>query len=180
VIIAAPAKGDEPVDPNVALGVDFDSVYDPERHHIITNASCTTNWLAPVALVLHATVGIRHGLMTTVHAYTADQNLLDGPHSDLRRARAAAINIVPASTGAAEALGLVIPELKGKLNGYAVRIPTPTGSVVDLTIETEQETSAQEVNAAFRRRADSGELSKTRSCRPTSSALRTARSSTRR
>ena len=105
------------------LGVN-DDVYDPERHHIITNASCTTNCLAPVAKVLHETVGIRHGLMTTIHAYTADQNLLDAPHKDLRRARAAALNLVPTSTGAAKALGLVIPELAGKLHGYAVRVPT--------------------------------------------------------
>ena len=126
VILSAPAKGDEPADANIVLGVN-DDVYDPERHHIVTNASCTTNCLAPVAKVLHETVGIRHGLMTTIHAYTADQNLLDGPHKDLRRARAAALNLVPTSTGAAKALGLVIPELAGKLNGYAVRVPTPTG-----------------------------------------------------
>jgi glyceraldehyde 3-phosphate dehydrogenase len=108
--------------------------------------------------VLHESVGIRHGLMTTIHAYTSDQNLLDGPHSDLRRGRAAAINLVPTSTGAAKALGLVIPELKGRLNGFAVRVPTPTGSIVDLTVEAERETSVEEVNAAFRERADSGEL----------------------
>jgi glyceraldehyde 3-phosphate dehydrogenase len=108
--------------------------------------------------VLHETVGIRHGLMTTVHAYTADQNLLDGPHKDLRRARAGAINLVPTSTGAAKALGLVIPELEGRLHGYAVRVPVPTGSLVDLTIEAERETSADEINAAFRKRADSGAM----------------------
>jgi glyceraldehyde 3-phosphate dehydrogenase len=149
VILSAPAKGSEPVDANLVLGVNFDEVYDPERHHIVTNASCTTNCLAPVAKVLHETVGIRHGLMTTVHAYTADQQLLDGPHKDMRRARAAAVNLVPTSTGAAKALGLVIPELAGRLNGFAVRVPVPTGSLVDLTIEAERATTAQEVNAAF-------------------------------
>jgi glyceraldehyde 3-phosphate dehydrogenase len=158
VILTAPAKGDEPADANVVLGVNFDEVYDPAEHHIITNASCTTNCLAPVAKVLHETVGIRHGLMTTIHAYTADQNLQDAPHKDLRRARAAAINLVPTSTGAAKALGLVIPELAGRLNGFAVRVPTPTGSIVDLTIEAERATSAEEVNAAFRDRADRGAL----------------------
>jgi glyceraldehyde 3-phosphate dehydrogenase len=158
VVITAPAKGDDPVDANLVLGVNFDEVYDPERHHIVTNASCTTNCLAPVAKVLHDTIGIRHGLMTTVHAYTADQNLLDGPHKDLRRARAAGINMVPTSTGAAKALGLVIPELQGRLHGYAVRVPLPTGSLVDLTVESERPTTAEEVNAAFADRADSGEL----------------------
>ncbi len=158
VVITAPTKGQEPADADVVLGVNFEHVYDPERHHIVTNASCTTNCLAPVARVLHESVGIRHGLMTTIHAYTADQNLLDGPHSDLRRARSAAINLVPTSTGAAKALGLVIPELKGRLNGFAVRVPTPTGSIVDLTIEAERATTAEEVKAAFRDRADSGEL----------------------
>jgi glyceraldehyde 3-phosphate dehydrogenase len=158
VIITAPASGSEPADADVVLGVNFDRVYDPERHQIVTNASCTTNCLAPVARVLHDTVGIRHGLMTTIHAYTSDQNLLDGPHKDLRRARAAAINLIPTSTGAAKALGLVIPELQGRLNGFAVRVPTPTGSIVDLTVEADRETSVEEVNAAFRDRADSGEL----------------------
>ncbi len=158
VIISAPAKGDEPPDATLVLGVNFEQVYDPDRHHIISNASCTTNCLAPVAKVLHETVGIRHGLMTTVHAYTSDQHLLDGPHKDLRRARAAAINIVPTSTGAAKALGLVIPELDGRLNGFAVRVPTPTGSLVDLTIEAEQETSREMVNETFARSADRGEL----------------------
>ena len=138
VIISAPRKGAEPVDANVVLGVNFDEVYDPGGHHIITNASCTTNCLAPVAKVLHEAVGIRHGLMTTIHAYTADQNLLDGPHKDLRRARAAAINLVPTTTGAAKALGLVIPELEGRLHGFAVRVPIPTGSLVDLTVEAER------------------------------------------
>jgi glyceraldehyde 3-phosphate dehydrogenase len=158
VIISAPAKGQEPVDATVVLGVNFDEVYDPDHHHVISNASCTTNCLAPVAKVLHEAIGIRHGLMTTIHAYTADQNLLDGPHSDLRRARSAAINLVPTSTGAAKALGLVVPELAGRLNGFAVRVPTPTGSIVDLTIEAERETSVEEVNAAFRAVADTGAL----------------------
>ncbi len=158
VIISAPAKGEEPVDATVVLGVNFDQVYDPDVHQIISNASCTTNCLAPVAKVLHDAVGIKHGLMTTVHAYTADQNLLDGPHKDLRRARAAALNIIPTSTGAAKALGLVIPELDGRLNGYAVRVPMPTGSLVDLTIETERTTSREEINAEFERLADNGAL----------------------
>jgi glyceraldehyde 3-phosphate dehydrogenase (phosphorylating) len=158
VILSAPAKGGDPVDADVVLGVNFHEVYDPERHHIITNASCTTNCLAPVAKVLHETVGIRHGLMTTIHAYTADQNLHDAPHKDLRRARAAALNIIPTSTGAAKALGLVIPELAGRLNGFAVRVPTPTGSLVDLTVEAERATSVEEINAAFRDRADTGEM----------------------
>jgi glyceraldehyde 3-phosphate dehydrogenase len=158
VIISAPAKGDEPPDATVVLGVNFDEVYDPERHHIISNASCTTNCLAPVAKILHETFGIRHGLMTTVHAYTGDQMLLDGPHKDLRRARSAAINIVPTSTGAAKALGLVIPELAGRLNGYAVRVPTPTGSLIDLTVETERPATKATVNDAFARLADRGPL----------------------
>jgi glyceraldehyde 3-phosphate dehydrogenase len=158
VILSAPVKGDEPADADVVLGVNFDAVYDAERHHIITNASCTTNCLAPVAKVLHETIGIRHGLMTTIHAYTADQNLLDGPHKDLRRARAAAVNLVPTSTGAAKALGLVIPELAGRLNGFAVRVPIPTGSIVDLTIEAERATTVEEVNTAFAAAAASGPL----------------------
>jgi glyceraldehyde 3-phosphate dehydrogenase len=158
VIISAPAKGDEPADATVVLGVNFDEAYDPANHHVITNASCTTNCLAPVAKVLHETVGIRHGLMTTIHAYTADQNLLDGPHTDLRRARAGGINLVPTSTGAAKALGMVIPELEGKLHGYAVRVPIPTGSLIDLTVEAEHQTSVAEVNAAFAGQADTGAL----------------------
>ena len=158
VILSAPTKGDQPPDATVVLGVNFDEVYDEDLHSIISNASCTTNCLAPVAKVLHETVGIRHGLMTTVHAYTSDQHLLDGPHSDLRRARAAAINIIPTSTGAAKALGLVIPELDGKLNGFAVRVPTPTGSLVDLTVETERATTKEEVNAAFAAAAAEGPL----------------------
>jgi glyceraldehyde 3-phosphate dehydrogenase len=158
VIISAPAKGAEPPDATVVLGVNFDDVYDPEAHHIISNASCTTNCLAPVAKILHDTVGIRHGQMTTVHAYTSDQNLLDGPHKDLRRARAAAVNVIPTSTGAAKALGLVIPELEGRLNGFAVRVPMTTGSLVDLTVETNEATTADEINAAFERLADHGAL----------------------
>jgi len=158
VIISAPAKGQQPPDATVVLGVNFEHVYDPDRHHIISNASCTTNCLAPAAKVLHESFGIRHGLMTTVHAYTGDQMLLDGPHKDLRRARSAAINIVPTSTGAAKALGLVIPDLEGRLNGFAVRVPTPTGSLVDLTVETERATTQAEVNAAFARAADQGTL----------------------
>jgi glyceraldehyde 3-phosphate dehydrogenase len=158
VIITAPAKGDQPADADVVLGVNFDDDYDPQHDHVITNASCTTNCLAPVAKVLHETVGIRSGLMTTIHAYTADQNLHDGPHKDLRRARAAALNLVPTSTGAAKALGLVIPDLAGRLHGIAVRVPVATGSLVDLTIEAERETSVEEVNAAFRERAAAGPM----------------------
>jgi glyceraldehyde 3-phosphate dehydrogenase len=155
VIISAPAT--EP-DVTVALGVNFDDAYDPDNHHVISNASCTTNCLAPVAKVLHDTIGIERGLMTTIHAYTADQRLQDAPHKDLRRARAAAINLVPASTGAAKAIGLVIPELKGKLHGFAVRAPVPTGSVVDLTAVVSRETSADEINEAFQSQADNGAL----------------------
>ena len=147
VIISAPS-GDP--DATVVLGVNFDQVYDRERHHVISNASCTTNCLAPVAKVVNDAVGITHGLMTTIHAYTADQRLQDLPHKDLRRARAAAINLIPASTGAAKAIGLVIPELQGKLAGFAVRAPVPSGSVVDLTVECARETSVEEVNSALR------------------------------
>ena len=132
VIVSAPMK--DP-DATVVLGVNFEEAYDPETHSVVSNASCTTNCLAPVAKVLHEAVGIRHGQMTTIHAYTADQRLVDLPHKDLRRARAAAINLVPTSTGAAKAIGLVIPELAGKLHGFAVRAPIPTGSIVDLTVE---------------------------------------------
>jgi glyceraldehyde 3-phosphate dehydrogenase len=153
VIISAPAT--EP-DATVVLGVNFDDVYEPDNHHVISNASCTTNCLAPVAKVLNDLVGIEKGLMTTIHAYTADQRLQDAPHKDLRRARAAAINLVPASTGAAKAIGLVIPELQGKLHGFAVRAPVPTGSVVDLTIVAGRETSKDEVNEAFAAQADTG------------------------
>ena len=151
VIISAPAT--EP-DVTVALGVNFDSDYDPESHHIISNASCTTNCLAPVAKVLNDTVGIEHGLMTTIHAYTADQRLQDMPHKDLRRARAAALNLIPTSTGAAKAIGLVLPELEGKLNGVAVRAPVATGSVVDLVCTVSRETSVEEINAAAKEAAD--------------------------
>jgi glyceraldehyde 3-phosphate dehydrogenase (phosphorylating) len=150
VIVSAPMKD---ADATVVLGVNFPDAYDPEQHAVISNASCTTNCLAPVAKVLHETVGIRHGLMTTVHAYTGDQRLVDTPHSDPRRARAAAANLVPTSTGAAKAIGLVIPELAGKLHGFAVRVPIPTGSLVDLTVETKRETSVEEINALFRERA---------------------------
>src|SRR3984885_2131750 len=155
VLISAPATNP---DVTVALGVNFDQVYDRDKHNVISNASCTTNCLAPVAKVLHDTVGIKHGLMTTIHAYTADQRLQDMPHRDLRRARAAAINLIPASTGAAKAIGLVIPELNGKLNGFAVRAPVPTGSVVDLTVEADRETSVEEINGALKAAADSGPL----------------------
>jgi glyceraldehyde 3-phosphate dehydrogenase (phosphorylating) len=155
VVISAPAV--EP-DATVVLGVNFDEVYDREAHDVISNASCTTNCLAPVAKVLNDTVGIEHGLMTTIHAYTADQRLQDLPHKDLRRARAAAINLIPASTGAAKAIGLVIPELQGKLHGFAVRAPVPTGSVVDLTVECLRETSVEEVNDALRAASESAPL----------------------
>jgi glyceraldehyde 3-phosphate dehydrogenase len=155
VIISAPAT--EP-DVTVALGVNFDDVYDAGRHDVISNASCTTNCLAPVARVLHELVGIERGLMTTIHAYTADQRLQDLPHRDLRRARAAAINLIPASTGAAKAIGLVIPDLNGRLNGFAVRAPVPVGSLLDLTVDVSRETSVEEINAAFAERADSGSL----------------------
>jgi glyceraldehyde 3-phosphate dehydrogenase len=155
VVISAPATNP---DVTVALGVNFDEVYDAAEHHVISNASCTTNCLAPVAKVLQDTIGIRHGLMTTIHAYTADQRLQDMPHKDLRRARAAAINLIPASTGAAKAIGLVIPELNGKLHGFAVRAPVPTGSVVDLTVEVARETSVDEVNSALRAAATEGPM----------------------
>src|SRR5436190_6372154 len=155
VVISAPAT--DP-DTTVVLGVNFDDAYDRDRHQVISNASCTTNCLAPVAKVLHATVGIKHGLMTTIHAYTADQRLQDMPHRDLRRARAAAVNLIPASTGAAKAIGLVIPELNGKLHGFAIRAPVPTGSVVDLTVETNRETSVEEVNGALQGAAKQGQL----------------------
>jgi glyceraldehyde 3-phosphate dehydrogenase len=150
VIISAPAT--DP-DVTVALGVNFDD-YDPETHNIISNASCTTNCLAPVAKVINDTVGIDHGLMTTIHAYTADQRLQDMPHKDLRRARAAALNLIPASTGAAKAVGLVLPELNGKLSGFAVRAPVATGSVVDLTCNIGRETTVEEINAAVKEAAD--------------------------
>jgi glyceraldehyde 3-phosphate dehydrogenase len=151
VVISAPAT--DP-DVTVALGVNFDEAYDLENHHIISNASCTTNCLAPVAKVLNDTVGIERGLMTTIHAYTADQRLQDMPHKDLRRARAAAINLIPTTTGAARAVGLVLPELDGKLNGLAIRAPVPTGSVVDLVFDAARETSVDEINAALKEAAD--------------------------
>jgi glyceraldehyde 3-phosphate dehydrogenase len=145
VIISAPATDE---DITVVMGVNFDK-YNADSHDVISNASCTTNCLAPFAKVANDAVGIEHGLMTTIHAYTADQNLQDGPHKDLRRARAAAINLVPTSTGAAKAVGLVLPELNGRLHGFAVRAPVPTGSVVDLTFVASRETTIEEVNAAF-------------------------------
>jgi glyceraldehyde 3-phosphate dehydrogenase (phosphorylating) len=154
VIISAPAKG---ADVTLALGVNFDA-YDSSQHDVISNASCTTNCLAPVAKVLNDSFGIVNGLMTTVHAYTADQRLQDLPHSDLRRARAAAVNLIPTSTGAAKAIGLVIPELDGKLNGTSVRAPIPTGSIVDLVVTVGKETSIDEVNSAFEAAADKGDL----------------------
>ncbi|WKU07418.1 type I glyceraldehyde-3-phosphate dehydrogenase [Micromonospora sp. HUAS LYJ1] len=150
VIISAPAKNE---DVTVVMGVNHDQ-YDPAKHTIISNASCTTNCLAPMAKVLQDTFGIEKGLMTTIHAYTQDQNLQDAPHKDLRRARAAALNIVPTSTGAAKAIGLVLPVLKGKLDGYALRVPIPTGSATDLTVEVGRETSVDEVNAALKAAAD--------------------------
>jgi glyceraldehyde 3-phosphate dehydrogenase len=151
VIISAPAT--DP-DVTVALGVNFDQAYDPERHNIISNASCTTNCLAPVAKVLNDTAGIERGLMTTIHAYTADQRLQDLPHKDYRRARAAAVNLIPTSTGAAKAIGLVVPELEGKLSGTAIRAPVITGSVVDLVCDVSRETSAEEINAAMKEAAE--------------------------
>jgi glyceraldehyde 3-phosphate dehydrogenase len=150
VVISAPASGE---DITVVLGVNFDQ-YDKDQHHIISNASCTTNCLAPFAKAINDAIGIEHGLMTTIHAYTGDQRLLDAPHSDLRRARSAATNLIPASTGAAKAVGLVLPELKGKLSGFAVRAPVPVGSVVDLTIRTAKDTTVEEVNAAVKAAAD--------------------------
>ena len=150
VVISAPAKGE---DQTIVLGVNFDQ-YDAATQDVISNASCTTNCLAPIAKVANDTVGIKHGLMTTIHAYTGDQALQDGPHSDLRRARAAAANLVPTSTGAAKAVALVLPELSGKLHGYAIRAPVITGSVVDLTFEAERATSVEEINVALKAAAD--------------------------
>ncbi len=151
VLVSAPASGDNVA--TIVLGVN-EGIYDPEVHDVISNASCTTNCLAPLAKVLLDNFGIERGLMTTVHAYTADQNLQDGPHSDLRRARAAAANIIPTSTGAAKALGLVIPELVGKLDGYALRVPVPTGSITDLTVETTKPATVAEINAAYKAAAE--------------------------
>ena len=150
VIISAPAKNE---DATFVIGVN-DKDYDPAKHNIISNASCTTNCLAPLAKVLNDEFGIVKGLMTTVHAYTADQNLQDGPHSDLRRARAAALNIIPTKTGAAQAVALVLPELKGKFDGYALRVPVPTGSATDLTFEASREVTVEEVNAAVKKAAE--------------------------
>jgi len=150
VIISAPASNE---DITIVMGVNHE-LYDPEKHTVISNASCTTNCLAPMAKALNDEFGIVKGLMTTIHAYTADQNLQDNIHKDLRRARAAALNIVPTSTGAAKAIGLVLPELKGKLDGYALRVPVPTGSATDLTFEAGRETSVEEVNAAVEKVAD--------------------------
>ncbi|MFC3687539.1 type I glyceraldehyde-3-phosphate dehydrogenase [Aquipuribacter hungaricus] len=150
VIISAPAKNE---DFTVVMGVN-DGDYDPASHHIISNASCTTNCLAPMAKAIDDEFGIVKGLMTTIHAYTQDQNLQDAPHKDLRRARAAAVNLVPTSTGAAKAISLVLPQLKGKLDGYAVRVPIPTGSATDLTVELSREVTVEEVNAAVKKAAD--------------------------
>ncbi|GAA1666583.1 type I glyceraldehyde-3-phosphate dehydrogenase [Nonomuraea maheshkhaliensis] len=150
VIISAPAKNE---DVTVVLGVN-DGDYDPASHTVISNASCTTNCLAPMAKVLHDTFTIEKGLMTTIHAYTQDQNLQDGPHKDLRRARAAALNVVPTSTGAAKAIGLVLPELKGKLDGFAMRVPIPTGSATDLTVDVSRDVTVEEVNAAVKAAAE--------------------------
>jgi glyceraldehyde 3-phosphate dehydrogenase len=150
VIISAPATDE---DVTIVMGVN-EGAYDSSKHTIISNASCTTNCLGPLAKVLDDAIGIQRGLMTTIHAYTQDQNLQDGPHKDLRRARAAAINIVPTSTGAAKAIGLVLPQLSGKLDGYALRVPVPTGSATDLTVTASRDTSVDEVNAAYQAAAD--------------------------
>ena len=150
VIISAPATNE---DATIVMGVN-DHLYDPELHTVVSNASCTTNCLAPMAKALNDALGIESGLMTTVHAYTADQNLQDNIHKDLRRARAAALNLVPTSTGAAKAIGLVLPELKGKLDGFAVRVPIPTGSATDLTVELSREASAEDINAAVKAAAE--------------------------
>ncbi len=150
VIISAPGKN---VDETFVMGVNH-ADYDPAKHHIVSNASCTTNCLAPMAKALNDSVGIEQGLMTTIHAYTADQNLMDGPHRDLRRARSAALNVVPTTTGAAKAVALVLPELKGKLDGFAMRVPVPTGSATDLTFTASKETTVEEVNAAVKAAAE--------------------------
>jgi glyceraldehyde 3-phosphate dehydrogenase len=154
VVISAPAT--DP-DLTIVLGVN-DREYDPERHHIVSNASCTTNCVAPVAKLLHQAYGIERGFMTTIHAYTNDQQVLDLPHKDLRRARAAAINLIPTSTGAARAIGLVLPDLKGKVDGMSMRAPVPTGSIVDLVAQVAAEPTAEEVNEFFRSQADTGDL----------------------
>jgi glyceraldehyde 3-phosphate dehydrogenase len=150
VLISAPARGE---DITICLGVNHDA-YDPAKHHIISNASCTTNCLAPVAKILNDRFGIVRGMMTTVHSYTNDQMLVDGPHKDLRRARAAPLNIIPTTTGAARAVALVIPELKGKVDGFALRVPTPTVSIVDFVVEVGRATTVEEINAAFREAAE--------------------------
>ncbi len=147
VIISAPAKGD--IDLTVVLGVN-ENEYDAEKHHIISNASCTTNCLAPIVKVLHDNFHVKHGLMTTIHSYTNDQRILDFPHTDLRRARAAAVSMIPTTTGAAKAVALVLPEMKGKLDGLAIRVPTPNVSIVDLVVEVEKGTSKEEVNGAMK------------------------------
>jgi len=154
VVISAPAT-----DPDftIVLGVN-DREYDPEQHHIVSNASCTTNCVAPVAKILHEAYGIERGFMTTIHAYTNDQHVLDLPHKDLRRARAAAINLIPTSTGAARAIGVVLPDLKGKVDGMSMRAPVPTGSIVDLVVQVGAEPTAEEVNELFRSHADTGDL----------------------
>jgi glyceraldehyde 3-phosphate dehydrogenase (phosphorylating) len=154
VVISAPAT-----DPDITLvlGVN-DREYDPEQHHIVSNASCTTNCVAPVAKVLHEAYGIERGFMTTIHAYTNDQQVLDLPHKDLRRARAAAINLIPTSTGAARAIGLVLPDLKGKVDGMSMRAPVPTGSIVDLAVQVGSEPTAEQVNELFRSQADTGDF----------------------
>ena len=158
--------------------------YDPEKHNIISNASCTTNCIAPIAKILHDAFTIERGFMTTIHAYTNDQKILDFPHKDLRRARAAAINLIPTSTGAARAIGVVIPELKGKVDGMSMRAPVPTGSIVDLVVQVSKETSVEAVNELFRSKAEratsraSSSTRTSRSCPPTSSTRRTRRSST--
>jgi glyceraldehyde 3-phosphate dehydrogenase len=154
VLISAPATGE---DATFVIGVN-EHLYDPANHHVISNASCTTNCLAPLAKVFNDKFGIENGLMTTIHAYTADQNLQDGPHADLRRARAAAINIVPSSTGAAKAIGLVLPELKGKLDGFALRVPVPTGSITDLTLVSKTAVTVEDIKAAYKAAAAEGPL----------------------
>lgn len=154
VLVSAPAKGD---DLTIVMGIN-DHLYDPAVHHVVSNASCTTNCLAPLAKVLHDAVGIETGVMTTIHAYTADQNLQDGPHRDLRRARAAAESIVPTTSGAANAIGKVLPELDGRLSGFALRVPVLTGSITDLTVTTARQTTAEEVDAAYRAAAADGPL----------------------
>jgi len=154
VLVSAPAKGD---DLTIVMGVN-DHLYDPAAHTIVSNASCTTNCLAPLAKVLHDAVGIEHGVMTTVHAYTADQNLQDGPHRDLRRARAAAESIVPTTSGAAKSIGRVLPELDGRLSGFALRVPVLTGSITDLTVTASRDVTVEEIDAAYRAAAESGPL----------------------